>query len=223
MSGRALTPIQAQAVLGLTAAAGPAELRRAFREAAKLAHPDRPGGDAERFRLVIEAYELLRAAGHALPAPEAADEPLTITPLMAFEGGFRNVALADGRLIRITLPAGLRHGERLRAGEAVFTIAVAADGETLVRGDDLWVTARLSPVLLAEGGRAAVETPLGRRIVWITRKAAARGLIRLEGQGLPARAGHAQGSLFIRLAADEAPAEGPARQLLKRFAAAWAA
>jgi curved DNA-binding protein len=43
------------------------------------------------------------------------------------------------------------------------------------------------------------------------------------GQGLPARGGHAQGSLFIRLSPEAGRADSAARTLLRRFAAAWAA
>jgi curved DNA-binding protein len=218
-----LSLADARAVLGLTVLAGPAEIRRAFRDAAKRAHPDRPGGDAARFRLVLDAYHRLTGEGLAIPGPAmAAEAPLAISPAQALLGGDCDTPLADGRTLRIRLPAGLRDGERLRAGQALFRIAVLAEGDTLVRGDDLWLSAKVAPHILAEGGRVAVETPLGRRIVWVTRKAGERGLIRLEGQGLPARGGRPQGALFLRLAAD-APPESQARQRLKRFAAAWAA
>lgn len=223
-AGKPLTLADARAILGLGPLATPPDVRRAFREAAKRLHPDRPGGDAEAFRAALEAHRLLQGGPLALPAPPPVTEDrLSITPLMALSGGEREVMVADGRRIRITLPPGLRDGERLRAAEVTFTIAVTADDAAQVRGDDLWITARLSPVVLAEGGRVGVDTPVGERIVWITRKAAQRGLIRLEGQGLPARAGRPQGSLYIRLAADERPVESTARTLLKRFAAAWAA
>lgn len=223
-AGLPLSLAQARQILGLGPLATAADARRAFREAAKRLHPDRPGGDAEAFRAAMEAHRILQGQPKALPAPPpVAEDRLAITPRMALEGGERDVALADGRRLRITLPAGLRDNERLRAGDVTFTIAISADDEAQVRGDDLWITARLAPAVLAEGGRVAIETPLGRRIVWITRKAAERGLVRLERQGLPARGGHPQGSLYIRLAADERPVESSARTLLRRFAAAWAA
>ena len=41
--------------------------------------------------------------------------------------------------------------------------------------------------MLDRGGRASVATPLGEKVLWISRKIAERGLVRLEGQGLPAR------------------------------------
>jgi len=81
----------------------------------------------------------------------------------------------------------------------------------------------LDRALLDQGGRVSLETPLGPRDVWITRKASARGLIRLAGDGLPARGRHRQGDLFIRLQAASETASSAARTLLRRFAAAWAA
>jgi curved DNA-binding protein len=96
--------------------------------------------------------------------------------------------------------------------------------DMLVRGDDLWINAAVPPRLLAHGGRVAVETPLGRRIVWLSRKAGERRLVRLEGQGLPARGPHRQGHLFLRLSPPAGgQADSAARTLLRRFAAAWAA
>ncbi|MFB6205003.1 MAG: J domain-containing protein [Haloglomus sp.] len=56
-------------VLGLPASAGEAEVRRAYRERVKEAHPDH-GGDEEEFRRVREAYTAAReaaTAGEAAP------------------------------------------------------------------------------------------------------------------------------------------------------------
>jgi hypothetical protein len=47
------------ATLGLPPDASAEELGRAFRELAKRHHPDRPGGDAERFKAISEAWEVL--------------------------------------------------------------------------------------------------------------------------------------------------------------------
>jgi curved DNA-binding protein len=228
---------RAREVLRLSPFHTTTELRRAFREAAKRAHPDRKGGDAERFREVVEAFRLLQAAAverakadhHIIqppvPARPAAEGGLTlaVSPRVAFEGGQAEHGLPDGRRIRLTLPAGLRAGDTVRAGEALLTVAVRGDGEMMVRGDDLWITVPVDPRLLAEGGRIAIETPLGRRVVWITKKAGERGLVRLVGQGLPARAGHRLGHLFLRLTPQVRETHSAARTLLRRFAAAWAA
>lgn len=218
----------AREVLGVSAAATPAEIRRAFREAAKRAHPD-AGGDEGAFRQVVEAYSRLQdplgeafvqapARRRAAPGPD-----LEICPRVALEGGEVDHRLPDGRLIRITLPPGLRAGDKVAAAGVELTIYIRAEDGVIVRGDDLWMTAKVAPGLLKKGGRITLDTPLGRRSVWIDRKAAERGLVRVEEQGLPARGRRARGHLFIRLAAAPGLADSAALALLRRFAAAWAA
>ncbi|MEH6677209.1 DnaJ C-terminal domain-containing protein [Phenylobacterium sp.] len=235
MSGtdQPLTTRRAREMLGVGAAASPGELRRAFRNRAKAVHPDRAGGDAEAFRRLVQAYEALRSG----PGPDtsirqppsvqtrrtADAATLNVSPTLAVQGGVLEHVMGDGRRLRITVPAGLRSGDRLRAGGELLSVAVRGDGRLIVRGDDLWVTAVLDRALMNQGGRTQVETPLGPRDIWITQKAAARGLIRLAGEGLPARGRHRQGDMFIRLQAASDTASSAARTLLRRFAAAWAA
>ncbi len=223
-----LTAAQAREILGVGLLATPQELRRAFRDQAKLAHPDRPGGGSERFRAVVEAYQRLnRPPPDSIiqpPAPRpSGPETLSLTPLMALRGGALRHRLRDGRLIDIRLPPGLRAGDLVRAGRDLLSVTVAGDPAVMLRGDDLWITVPVDPRTLAEGGRIALDTPLGRRIVWVTRRAAERGLVRIVGQGLPARGGHPKGCLFIRLTAQRRSTDSAARTLLRRFTAAWAA
>jgi curved DNA-binding protein len=219
----------ARELLGVGPFAGAGEVRRAFREAAKRAHPDRPGGEEQMFRRVVAAYHLLQprpAADRIIQPPTpAARQPaiLPVPPLIALRGGAVEHVLADGRRIRVKLPPGLRAGDVVRAGPAELTVVMQGAPELLVRGDDLWVTVSVPPRVLADGGRVALETPVGRRIVWLTRKAGERGLIRLAGQGLPARGRRPQGHLFLRLSPARGEAHSAARTLLRRFAAAWAA
>jgi curved DNA-binding protein len=131
---------------------------------------------------------------------------------------------AGGRKVRVHLPAGLREGDTVRVGPVLLPVSIAGDFTALVRGHDLWLTIRLPLNLLADGGRSVVDTPLGRKTLWVSRQAAERRLLRLPDQGLPARGPHPAGHLFLRLEADAAGrAESPARTLLRRFAAAWAA
>lgn len=216
----------ARELLGVTSAATPAEVRAAFREAARRAHPD-TGGDAGAFRQVVDAYQRLQNPDRYVAPPvrpRATPEPdLEITPKLALEGGEVDHHFPDGRAIRITLPAGLRSGDKVCAGGAELCIYIRADEGVLVRGDDLWMTVKVSPATLKKGGRISLDTPLGRRSVWIDAKATERGLVRVEGEGLPARGRRAQGHLFVRLTAAPSVADSAAMALLRRFAAAWAA
>ena len=226
MSSYPLTLAQARAVLGLSAEANSQDVLGAFRAAAKLAHPDRPGGDAARFRDVLEAYRLLQAAAQ-LPAVIRTryefEAYVEIGPLLALTGGEADAVMEYGRRQRLRIPAGARHGDKLEFAGVRIQVRVSGDGAAQLRGSDLWVTAEVAAYVLDEGGRATLQTPLGERQVWISRTAAERRLIRLEGEGLPARGPHPQGSLFIRLAPDVGAPESPARAQLKKFAAAWAA
>jgi curved DNA-binding protein len=224
-----MTARTARERLGVGPGADGHALRAAFREAAKRNHPDR-GGDPLAFREVMEAYRVLReaplepVAWGLAPIPPAAPVRLVIeiSPDDAVLGGEAVVDAPGGRRLRIQLPPGLRPGDRVRAGLDAFEVAIRGDG-AIVRGDDLWITVKVDPAVLTDGGRLSVATPRGERTVWVSRKAAARALVRLPGEGLPERESRRQGDLFVRLAAGAARAESPARVLLRQFAAAWAA
>lgn len=224
-----MTARSARERLGVGPGADEHALRAAFREAAKQNHPDR-GGDPLAFREVMDAYRLLRdeplepVAFSLTPVTPAAPVKLTleISPDLAVLGGEITANAPGGRRLKIQLPAGLRPGDLVRAGRDAFEVIIRGEG-AIVRGDDLWITLTVEPGLLADGGRVTVNTPRGERTAWVSRKAAARALVRLPGEGLPARESHRQGDLFVRLAAGAARADSPARTLLRQFAAAWAA
>jgi curved DNA-binding protein len=228
MSAIDLSPDEARVILGLAPDASPHDVIGAFRAAVKQAHPDRPGGDAVRFREILSAYRLLQSLPQtqpraAEPLPRAFSAFAEIGPMVALGGGEAEALLADGRRIRIAVPPGARHGEVLEVAAEKIKLRIRAETAVQVRGSDLWVTAEVPARLLGEGGRATVATPLGTRTLWISGKVAERRLVRLEGQGLPARGAYAAGSLFIRLVPDTGAPESPAREQLKKFAATWAA
>jgi curved DNA-binding protein len=225
-----MTLSEARALLGVKAGATAVEIRRAFRAKAKAVHPDRAGGAADEFRHIVGAYRLLEPAAHSLerarqagPPPRRRTGELVISPILAWGGGAIEHTTADGKTLRIRLPVGLRDGDILRAGAEKLAIVVESRGGMMVRGDDLWITVSVPARTLEEGGRVPVVTPIGRRILWVTKKAGERRLLRAPGLGLPARGRHPEGCLFVRLAPKSGPLDSAARTLLRRFAAAWAA
>jgi curved DNA-binding protein len=244
-AGEAMTPKRAREVLNAPSNADPATLARAFRAAVKACHPDREGGDAERLRQVIEAHRLLQRLQDArrsaavqpafrpAAAPESRSQPtvetIDISITEALFGGERRIQLLSGRALDVRLPAGLRPGETLRLAAAAggsdvhLKINVTGLPNLSVRGDDLWLKITAPLKQIDEGARLEVDTPRGRRAVWLSRKAGLKRLMRLPGEGLPARAGHARGDLFLRIEPEAAPAESPAQSMLRKFAQTWAA
>jgi len=219
---------EARALLGVSESATAAEIRRAYLEAAKTAHPDKEGGAAERFLRVMAAYRRLEQAAPSNETLEAAppgprEGTLEITPVQAWAGGSVDRRGKDGKMLRIRLPVGLRNGDQIRAGDEMLAVAIFSRDGMQVRGDDLWITVTVPPSTLSEGGRVPVVTPIGRRILWVTKKAGERRLLRVPGLGLPARGRHAEGCLFVRLAPKTGTLDSAARSLLRRFTAAWAA
>jgi curved DNA-binding protein len=223
MSDARLSLEDARTALGLDPADGPERLVGAFRAAVKLSHPDRPGGDAGRFRAVLEAYRLLQAALAMPPPADPAGAWVEVDPLVALRGGEAIATLRSGETATLQIPAGVRRGETLSAGGEPVRVLIANSEALQVRGSDLWVTAAVPAFVLDEGGRAMTETPLGVKTLWVSRRIAERRLVRLEGQGLPARDDYPQGHLFVRLTPAAGAPESAARARLRKFAAVWAA
>jgi len=230
-----LTLAEARSLLGLAGPTDRPATVAAFRTAIKAARPDLPGGDALRFRRLIEAYELVLAAGPTSvrrPRPGAPLVPsLPVVGLdvrQALLGGFVELDL-PGRRLRIAVPPGLRSGDRLRLrgagpGDADLRLPVLirpTDG-VVALGDDLFMNWTVPERLLDDGGRVEIETWAGPRAAWVVAGLEPPVRLRLRDLGLPARGAHAQGSLFVTLQpAADAPSVTADR--LARFAALWTA
>ena len=239
-----LGPIDdARARLGLAAGStDAAALTAAFRKAALAAHPDRPGGDAEGFRAVVEAYRLLKtvtgrelrlAPSRTAQVRRAASAQsgilsatIEIDPLTAVRGGLAPLNVR-GRARQAQVPAGVRTGDRLRlmlkGGDVVLAKVRIAPSEGLaVEGADLCQNVPIHPRKLAEGGRFTVDTHAGPRDLWLARIRPAPLRYVMNDLGLPSLNGRPAGRLVIRLvpsAAEPTPAEA----MLDRFEADWAA
>ncbi len=235
-----LSAASARRLLDLPPDADVAALSRAYRLAVKAAHPDREGGDAERLRQVIEAHRLLKSlAGTPLvfaparrPRAAARRTPLLlkISVCEALFGGERRLQLEDGRKVDVQLPAGLRASDVLRlAGmgsgglDMLVQIVIASESGLSIRGHDLWLELSVEPRLLRRGARLQLATPRGQR-TFLAPKGVERGaMVRLRGEGLPARDQRPAGDMIVRLRAAEPADESAARNLLRRFSARWAA
>jgi len=162
----------------------------------------------------------------AEPAPEPPGPPLKISIVEAFRGAERMVGLKSGQKFKVRLPSGLQTGDTVRfgaKGEHRLTIEVEPIARAELKGADLWLVVGVSREFLKEGGRVEIDSPLGPRMFWVSRTSAARGLYRAPGEGLPARNGRERGHLFLKFEADDRLNERPAKSLLARFAAVWAA
>lgn len=218
----------ALALLGLLEGADGEALKAAFRQAVKAARPDQAGGDAERFRQVIEAYRLLQTAERARPAsvdctlPEA-PPILTLTPMQALTGATVGMEVGDRRLA-IRVPAGVRTGDRLRLrdghADRLAAVLIRPSGGLSAMGDDLFMAWPTPPRMLEDGGRIEIETHAGLRSAWVTPGLRAPARLCLPGLGLPARGGRPQGRLFVTLT-PQSDAPSAAEDRLLRFTKVW--
>lgn len=210
----------ARRVLGVGEKASPDEIRSAYRAAVKTAHPDH-GGTAEELRLTLEAWRVLEGK----PAPSQAEAEtsgptvnrLEITPVIAVVGGRMITRLPDGRKAAITLPPGLRAGDKIMASGVRLTITIKGRPDMFVSGDDLCMSIKASPSVFRDGGQLKIKTPTGSRMVWIS-TVGANNIVRINGQGLPATSRHKQGALLLKLVPDSGAKE-PASKLKRRRAA----
>ncbi len=74
---RAMDPYE---TLGVAPGAPSRDVRRAFRAAALRWHPDRPGGDAAKFRAARQAYEMLSDSARRAANDQAARPRLVLSP-----------------------------------------------------------------------------------------------------------------------------------------------
>jgi DnaJ-class molecular chaperone len=225
--GDSMTTEEARRILGVRPDADASALRAAFNNAVKAAHPD-GGGSGDALRRTVDAYRFLdgRTSGAEedvhFDAGESAGLPrLEITPTLAVIGGRLVTRLADGRRVAITLPPGLRQGDRISAKDSLLAIVIKGRPEMFVSGDDLFLTIRTNEAIMRDGGRIKIKTPSGPRMVWVSRQVGTNHIVRIPGQGLPATPRHPVGSMILKLVADKPVKPTKVETKRKGFASAW--
>jgi DnaJ-class molecular chaperone len=118
--------------------------------------------------------------------------------LDAINGAKKQIALADGETLDLTIPPGTRDGQILRLrgkgrpgigggppGDALIEITVRPHPLFTRKGDDIYVEL---PVPLADavlGGKVSVPTPSGTVTMTIPKWANTGTVLRLKGKGVP--------------------------------------
>ena len=166
----------------------------------------RPGRAAQQ--RYARARSARSAAGRAAPTPDEPAQTLELTLEEVARGAEKTVRLAStGKTVTVTIPKGVAAGAKIRlAGEgpgrsdAYLTLAYRPHARFEVDGAHLTLEQAVPVPDLVLGGELAIELLNGDRVTLTLPPGAQSGqLLRLKGQGLPAKAG--PGDLRVRLKA----------------------
>jgi curved DNA-binding protein len=142
-----------------------------------------------------------RASWGPIPGADQETE-LDVSVEEAYRGGHRSITLqgtADGsRTLRVTIPAGVTDGQRIRLagqgargtdgappGDLYLITRIAPHPRYHVQGRDVYVELPLAPWEAALGTTVALETPDGEAKVKVPAGTSSGRRLRLRGRGLP--------------------------------------
>jgi curved DNA-binding protein len=161
------------------------------------------------------------------------EHPVAVTLEEAFHGTQRRIQ-KDGRMLEVSIPAGVRTGSKVRmrgegqagaaggpAGDLMLRIEVLPHPRFERRGDDLHTTVEVPVAIAALGGEVPVETLTGPVQLRVPPETQNGRRIRLRGKGLPAvsdpdRRGDLYATVSLRLPTGLSAEE---RQLFERLRA----
>ena len=141
-------------------------------------------------------------------------------------GARREMTMADGRKLNITIPAGIESGQSLRLksqgktsvtggppGDAILEVTVRPSQIWTRDGDDVRMVVQVPLKAAVLGGHVEVETPMGPITLKIPEGSNSGGVLRLRGKGVQ----HATkpGNLYVRV---EVAIEDPKDPSLKDWA-----
>lgn len=144
------------------------------------------------------------------PAP-AAEVPVAISLVEAYQGAARTVQAGDRRL-EVKIPAGARTGTKVRmkgaAGSSAYgqaqdlylVVEVLSDPRFERKEDDLYTDVPIDLFTAVLGGQAKVTTLSGEVLLTIPEGTQPGHLIRLAGRGMPRlSAANTYGDLYARI------------------------
>lgn len=118
----------------------------------------------------------------------------------AYLGTTRQVQLADGRRIEVTIPAGVQDGTVLRVPGLRARVQVAADPRFEREGNDLRVAVSVPLRTALLGGEVDVPTLKGSRVTLSVPAETQNGTrLRLRGLGMPDQRGGQPGDLYAEV------------------------
>lgn len=136
---------------------------------------------------------------------------LEVDFLDAVNGANKQVTLADGKPLDITIPPGTRDAQTLRlkgkgepglgggeVGDALIEISVRPHPFFTRDSDDIRLELPISLKEAVSGGKVKVPTPTGPVMATVPKWSSSGKVLRLKGRGVPKRGG-AGGDLYVTL------------------------
>jgi curved DNA-binding protein len=167
-------------------------------------------------------------AGAGRGSDQEAEIELTLEEAAA--GGERRITLGDGREYRVTIPAGVGDGQRIRlAGEGGRGRGDGPSGDLYLRvrlrphklfrleGRDLHVDLPLAPWEAALGATVEVPTLRGNARVKVPAGSSCGRRLRVRGEGMPAKRGRGDLYASVRIDVPRKPNEKE-RSLFRQLA-----
>src|SRR5947208_245974 len=187
-------------LLGVSRNASESEIKKAFRSLARELHPDvSDAPDAEeRFREVVEAYEVLSKSETRQLYDRYGHAGLR-------SGGFTPGSVIEQRTLAVEIPAGIHDGQRIRltgrghagaggrAGDVYVQVRVRPDPRFVREGDDIFSTVDLTMTQAALGTTIQLATLDGETELALDAGTQPGTVVVLHGKGMPVLQGFGRG------------------------------
>lgn len=132
----------------------------------------------------------------------------------AYTGGKRHLQLSTGKSLEVTIPPGVRDGQRIRLagqgepgsggganGDLYLIVRIAQDPIFKRDGDDLSIEHPTTVYTLVLGGEITVPTVTGKIKVKVPAASQNGRKLRIPGKGMPRLRGGGHGDLYVTLVA----------------------